>query len=585
MRGIHLLGLRDANGKRLRFEVHDNTPLVIPWWIAEGDREVLLAFYQQVISNDLLLRIEVDWVRAIVPVDRQFLESERRRHGAEDRMVVVRVRRSDVDLRDVLAEPSVTAFRRVAVVCEGPARSETIGTLQQLGRTALEAAEARYETLAGEFDLRADGRVLLRPIQQQLLNPITAVETFNMLIDLHREGVPHEQHADAVLARVLRRELDALTPAEQVGLFAMAIRGEAAFTSLAGKEAAAVRAGLRDRMILRDGRLVGWAQRLTEPRHRELLEEQLERITKPSETWRMAKKVMSWFKETLRSDRSDPLRGPVLEVFRWLNEGHLQRAAQELDAIEPDLDALAVLDETRGLFLIARGRLLRNQARWLEAEISLRYALTKLATNARAATLRAVALDDLARGLRDNGRWPEAEPLFREAMNLKTEGKDTPISLGITMHELARGLRESGRWTEAEPLFRESLRLAIIGKDSPFSIGITMDHLARGLRDNGRWTEAEPLFREAIKLQTEGKDTPITGPFSHASCLGITMDHLARGLRDNGRWSEAEPIFREAIRLRTEGKDTPFGIKVTRRELAHGLIRNGQTAEGEMLLE
>jgi len=575
MRGIHLLGLRDADGARLRFHPQDSAPLVIPWWIPEADREVLLAFYQQVIADDLLVRIEVDWVRAIIPTDRQFLESERRRHGAEDRMVVVRVRRADVDLHDVLAEPSVAAFRRVAIVCEGPARNETVGTLQLLGRVALLSAEARYETLAEEFELRADGRVVLQPIQQQLLNPITAVETFNMLIDLHREGLPPEQHADAVLARVVGRELDALPTVELIGLCALAIRGEAAFVEVAGREAEAVRAMLRARMILRDGRLVGWARRLTEPRHREVMEVRLARCAVPDKTSRMAEKVADWLEETRRSDRSDPLRSAVMDVLGLVNEGQLQRAQQELDALEPQLDVLVVSDETRGLYGLAQGRLLAKLKRWPEAEDSLRGALSRLEGATRGGLVQAGVLLELACGLRDNGRWSEAEPGFREALKLLAEGNATPIERARTQHELARGLRDNGRWSEAEPLFREALKLKMEGNDRPVERAQTQYDLACGLCDNGRWSEAESLFREALWLFTIGNATAIK--------RAHTQHDLARGLRDNGRWSEAEPLFREALKLLAEGNAIPIDRSFTQYDLACGLCDNGRWSEAEPL--
>lgn len=211
MRAIHLLGLKGEGGAPLRFRLEDSGALVIPWWVPEGDREVLLAFFQQVISDAPLPRVEVDWGRSLLPADRTFLRGERMRHGAEDRLVVMRVRGDDVDLLDVQAQPEVQAFRHVAIVCSAPTRNETVRALQQLGRAAVLAVEARYEQLAGELDLRADGHAMLGAIHRRLLNPIAAVECFNTLVDLHAEGVPAERHEESVVARVLGRELDHLS--------------------------------------------------------------------------------------------------------------------------------------------------------------------------------------------------------------------------------------------------------------------------------------------------------------------------------------------------------------------------------------
>lgn len=258
MRAIHLLGLRGADGARLRFYPDDDAPLVLPWWIPERDREVLLAFYQQVIADDLLVRVEVEWVDGVPPHDLAFLASERRRHGAEDRMVVVRVRREGVDLHDVLGLPEIRAFRRVAVVCEHMAEHETVGMLLRLGRVATLAAEERYGQLAEELTLRDDGPLLLASIHQELLNPVVAIECFNRLVNVQIEGVAFESQRDEVVTRTLRQLLSGLSGGELSVLTTVAILRQAAPAMSPAVSA------LRSRMILRNSNLAGWATWLRE---------------------------------------------------------------------------------------------------------------------------------------------------------------------------------------------------------------------------------------------------------------------------------------------------------------------------------
>jgi formylglycine-generating enzyme required for sulfatase activity len=338
VRAIHLLGLRDANGTRLRFVPDDDAPLIIPWWIPEGDREVLLAFYQQTIADDLILRIEVDWHHSIVSADRTFLASERQQHGAEDRMVVVRVRREGVDLHDVLGQPEVRAFRRVAVVCEAPVLHETIGVLQQLGRLAVLAAEHRYERLAIELGMREDYSAMLGPIQQQLLNPIVAVECFNMLIDVHAEGIDLERHELAIITRVIGRSLDDLSARDLVALIALVVRGDDGFAGVTGDNATQVRAALRDRMLVRDGRLAGWARWLPEDRFRAVMMERIKRLAAPRPEVDSAKTIDGWML-AMRGKRlaMDPVQMRVVETLRWGVEGKTAQAHDRLDVLLGEL--------------------------------------------------------------------------------------------------------------------------------------------------------------------------------------------------------------------------------------------------------
>jgi len=280
MRAIHLLGLRGVGGARLRFFPEDDAALVLPWWIPERDREVLLAFYQQVIADDLLVRVEVEWTDGIAPQDLAFLASERRRHGAEDRMVVVRVRREGVDLHDVLGLPEVRAFRRVAVVCEHMAEHETLGVLLGLGSVATLAAEERYDQLAEELSLRTDARELLAPVLQRLQNPIDMVECFNALIEAQRVDVGAAFLRDRVIERSVRRLLRDLTFYDVGYLVALASPPGTFHESVLSNGSSGP---LRSRMLVRDRHLTGWAAWLAEPPFFALLLSRMEALALEAE--------------------------------------------------------------------------------------------------------------------------------------------------------------------------------------------------------------------------------------------------------------------------------------------------------------
>ncbi len=82
MRPLHLVGLRGVGGESLRFYAHGHVPLVLPSLIPLIDQEQILAFYQEVLVPGVRLpRIEVDWVRSLLPTDRRFLRTQDLRIG------------------------------------------------------------------------------------------------------------------------------------------------------------------------------------------------------------------------------------------------------------------------------------------------------------------------------------------------------------------------------------------------------------------------------------------------------------------------------------------------------------------------
>jgi len=296
-----------VGGARLRFFPDDDAALVLPWWVPERDREVLLALFQQVIADDLLVRVEVDWDEGLTAQDMAFLASERRRHGAEDRMVVVRVRREGVDLHQVLGLPEIRSFRRVAVVCEQMATNETVGVLLELGRVATMAAEERYDQLADELTLAADARVVLAPVLQRLQNPIDMVECFNELIAAQNRQVPEATQQEAVIAHTLKRLLRALPRAEALVLMMLAVGRQVGSPALIGPEQ---RRRLRGRMLLRDDAPAGWGIWLSEPRFIDIMSSALEESQRAIQDDRSTMSQISHEADTFLADVQRRLKPP-----------------------------------------------------------------------------------------------------------------------------------------------------------------------------------------------------------------------------------------------------------------------------------
>ena len=583
MRVWHLLDLAEGCGPAVR-ELVDDEPLFLPSVLAPEDRELLLAFFQRVAASRPLQRLEVDWHYRLLDADRAFLARRHQLAGAGEHLLVVRVQRAGVDLADVLGEPGVRAFRHVAVVGHYPLENERWGTLSKIAKQVAIGAEERYRAEAERLDLRTEAWRLVEPLVEELLNPVDVLETYNHLVATQLD-VSDEAEADPrglgqggrdplrdkVFRRALSRLIRGLELDLLLGLAIVARGGESGLSgSLAARWPTLAR-GLRVALLLRDGEPVRWA-RLLVGDYRDLIHEALaERVVDPDEAEEL-KSVLGLLEV---KEPAAPLRSRVLAVFSDISEGRLDLAADSLDAIAAEPGFVDASDEDKGYYWDARGRLLRGEGRWGEAEVAFRRSLALLEKGGATPTSRGITTSEFARGLRDQDRWSEAEPLFREALRLKEEGGATPTSRGITMHELARGLRDQDRWSEAEPLFREALRLAEEGGATPTSRGIIISELARGLRDHGRWDEAEPLFREALRLKEEGGATPTS--------RGITMHALACGLRDNGRWDEAEPLFREALRLKEEGGDTPTSRGIIITELARGLRDHGRWDEAEPL--
>jgi hypothetical protein len=433
MRALHLLGLRGPGLSPIRFRPPTDEPLILPSWLAPTDRETLLAFYQQILADkDALLRVEVDWDFRIVPGDAGYLQDLRLRHGAERDLVVVRVRRAGVDLGEVLATPELAAFQYVAIACDHPAIDETVGRLREIAALVAQTAEDLYDELALAHGFRSDGPALVEPLVRTLVNPIPILETYNALIRLSVEPRPPDvsearaggadPNRDAIYRSVLGLLLDDLPTDELVGIAAIVLHGASGLAEAFGDQGTDVGSKLRARMVLVDQRLVRWARFLEEPALRDLVKDRIElRAARPAPLPGLTK-VRRWlFKGRPALRAGDPINADLVEVFSWLRERKLSRAADTLVSLERRIDDAGVTDVTRGYFWDAVGRLHTEEGRWSEAEAAFRQSLALVERGGASPANLAIVIRAYARGLRSAGRLDEASKLEEEAAKLEPQ--------------------------------------------------------------------------------------------------------------------------------------------------------------------
>ena len=218
-------------------------------------------------------------------------------------------------------------------------------------------------------------------------------------------------------------------------------------------------------------------------------------------------------------------------------------------------DHLALLPLNRERIEIRQqlGRLLMDLARWSDAEIQLRAAVSE-ATELAAAELLGTSLQLLGRWLTTMSRFVEAEQSLRQAvmMTEQTFGPDHPEVAG-SLNNLAALLSATNRLSEAEPLYRRALSIyeTSYGPDHPL-VATSLNNLAGLLSDTNRLAEAEPLYHRALSIRetSYGPDHP---------SVATSLNNLAGLLSATNRLSEAEPLYRRALSIRetSYGPDHP----------------------------
>lgn len=449
MRALHLIGMRTATGGRLRFHPPDDTPLVLPSWLRKSDREILLAFYQQVLGDENALpRVEVDWNLSLGNANRTYLRNLRDRHGSAEHFLVVKVRRPGVDLLEVQAEPVIQSFQNVAIACNAPAEGEHLGRLNALVQLVAETAQETYDALSDELSLRADGPAMLEALVRTLLNPILVAESYNALIDVQAEGVVLEGQREAVYRRILGKVVQRLPEPELTTLAAVIVRGPDALGSLPPHAAEVVDA-LRRRMLLRDGKPTRWARLLRDEGLTDVVRDRLREIVAPAvRDHSAAREVLAWFADPSKVPQ-EPAEAeeagvasmrPFLALARALVHaqtqqlalahlasaaemiltGRLDQARDDLAFVERELDVTAADDETRAMFVVLLGLFHNAEGRQTEALHHLREAWSRPGAHR--------FLRRLAEPLRQLGLSTESEVFEAEAAKLEASLPSTGSS-------------------------------------------------------------------------------------------------------------------------------------------------------------
>lgn len=599
MRLFHLVGLRGANGERLR--VRFDGPLVLPRWISEPDREVILAFVQDILADHQLPRVEVDCDTFLVPSDRELLRHLRLR--GDDVLLVVRVRGAGVRLVDILRDPEISSFSRVAIVSDQDIEGATVGALGQLCVLVRETVEDAYDRLSEEMELPDCAADLLRPLLTTLLNPILVCEAYNALIRAHAEELPSDQQLEAVEATVLGRLLDGVDAEEAVALATRAIprRDEYRLESVA--EAPDAYERLRARLLVRDGELQRWARYLPRPLGRRLLRARILRLgERPALDDKRVAQILARFGRRESSD--DPTVQLVAVPLRWIAEGQHARAAAEVSRLRRIVPQDGSADLARSDLELAEGRIADSEGRVADALTAFDRALTlvrdtdHLADRAVLEVDRAICLlrlgsvdaallafdeaciaNDRVAVLEDRvharlrfaswlpkSKWVDAERTLRAALQLARGG----VALAATLEALAVGLRDAGDTRESLGFFRELLALPL----PPAHRARALYHFACAVGSDGGWLEAESALREAALLEAAVGAAPVTRAMS-LTALGI-------GLAANHRWQEAEATFLSALAL-TRGSSDEI-VATTLHEYASGLVAQGRLEEADACL-
>jgi tetratricopeptide (TPR) repeat protein len=433
LRALHLLGLMPA---AYRFRSPEGAPLMLPGAIPGGDHEILLAFFQQVITAQPLPRAEIDWYTMLLEPSRRYLEDLLGERGSSGVLLVVKVRQHGVDLREVVAHPAIRAFEHVAISNVHPGgATEDLRALLTLTADVRERAEERYNELADRIaSLRPDGWQLIADFVQTLQSPIDVLETANALIEAQLEGNPHEEQRNLILRRVLIRLLEWRSAGEFCVLIGLAAKGEEATAELLKeKDASALLPGLRAQGLFRDGRLRQWASFLEK---RELWEglfgtdRRLPTEAQLTEAWaRRVRTVVEWvgaggsFRAGSLSKEHGAIIRELTAVVQSVSEGKLSRAREILTALKRVVEERLLPNDLVGMYWTVRADLELAEGLPERAEPSIVEALRCAERAGESKQTRALMVGILSRALHDQGKHDEAAKARREVERLEQEGE------------------------------------------------------------------------------------------------------------------------------------------------------------------
>jgi len=164
--------------------------------------------------------------------------------------------------------------------------------------------------------------------------------------------------------------------------------------------------------------------------------------------------------------------------------GHWIRAVQEVrlillvgmfgvSTLHANFATAQIFDQAGWGERAAKGRTLRDQSRYAEAEDCLRSALPAAEEFGSTDPRVAETLNDLATVVQIRGRYEEAENLFRRALTIWNQhSEDHRLELAVGLCNLATALRLKGQFAEAERFQLQAIDIerAVLPPEHPLAL-------------------------------------------------------------------------------------------------------------------
>jgi tetratricopeptide (TPR) repeat protein len=293
----------------------------------------------------------------------------------------------------------------------------------------------------------------------------------------------------------------------------------------------------------------------------------LQAVGENERSWPMVLDLVLWMRyrgmyqearEELEGFTHKPVKGEPMAIALLLLCDIRQRQGESGPALLKLLGRARKLssnESTHALLLGVRGSLLMIQARYEEAETSLRQAaaiLERIVGRDNPDTL--FAFSTLAEVLDRRGRLEEAERLLTEIVHAWERTDPGHPERAAALKALAEALVAQGRYGEAEACLRKAMALQneTLVEDHPTSTA-TLHTLAETMILQDRSEEAEALLRTILAQEERLQRT------SHPN-YAMTLVVLGHLLVEECRPEEAEALLRKALALteRTRGKNHPY---------------------------
>lgn len=225
--------------------------------------------------------------------------------------------------------------------------------------------------------------------------------------------------------------------------------------------------------------------------------------------------------------------------------------------------------------LLEAGRQLRIQARYAQAEKTLREAEPLVRVLPESDLRRAIHANDLANVLTWQGRPAEAAAILEPAV--AAARKSAPERYVVLALSLAAAYHQQGRARDAETLLRRVLRES--GAGSPGERATARSMLGRVSLDLGHLKAAERYCREALSEQER-----VLGPAHRETYLTVLT--LAGLHGRSGRFREAERAARRAVEISLAARPAGHPDEAHGRMLLGAALRQlGRTREAREQFE